>query len=81
MTYQSEHQPPIQHQTHTHYCEQLAAIHAMKRDLRLTDEEYRDTLQRITNYRSSKDMSPLDRERVIGYFTALIVTKGAKQAI
>ena len=43
----------------------------MKRDLNLDDEAYRDLLERTTGKRSSKDMTELERERVIGFFAAL----------
>ena len=57
--------------TKTYYHQQLGAIHKMQRDLNLDDTAYRDLLERTTGHRSSKDMSALERERVIGYFAAL----------
>jgi phage gp16-like protein len=53
------------------YLQQLAAIHELKRDLALTDDTYRATLESITGKRSSRDMNDLERERVIGYLTAM----------
>ena len=57
--------------TKTYYHQQLTAIHVMKRDLNLGETTYRDLLERTTGKRSSKDMSELERERVIGFFAAL----------
>ena len=57
--------------TKTYYHQQLGAIHKMKRDLNLDDTTYRDLLERTTGKRSSKDMSELERERIIGFFAAL----------
>lgn len=43
----------------------------MKRSLKLEDTPYRVLLERTTGKRSSKDMTELERERVIGFFAAL----------
>ncbi len=43
----------------------LARIHCLRRDLNLSDEEYRDLLAAITGQRSAKDLTRAERARVI----------------
>jgi len=44
---------------------QIGAIHAGKRDLKLTDDEYRVLLLRITKKSSTRDMTPAERGLVL----------------
>ena len=46
----------------------LAVIHIVKRELGLSDQEYRDTLQRVTGVRSAKDMDEEGFRRLMRYF-------------
>ena len=46
----------------------LAVIHIVKRELGLSDDEYRDILQRETGVRSAKDMDEKDFRRLMRYF-------------
>ena len=46
----------------------LAVIHIVKRELGLSDQEYRDILQRATGVRSAKDMDEEGFRRLMRYF-------------
>ena len=46
----------------------LAVIHIVKRELGLSDQEYRDILQRVTGVRSAKDMDEEGFRRLMRYF-------------
>lgn len=46
----------------------LAVIHIVKRELGLSDQEYRDILQRVTGVRSAKDMDEAGFRRLMRYF-------------
>ncbi len=46
----------------------LAVIHIVKRELGLSDEEYRDILQRETGVRSAKDLDEKGFRRLMRYF-------------
>jgi len=48
----------------------LAVIHIVKRELGLTDDEYRDILQRETGVRSAKDIDEKGFRRLMRSFTA-----------
>lgn len=43
----------------------LAQIHIAKKELALDDDSYRDVLERVTGARSSKDLSPAQRRKLI----------------
>lgn len=45
-----------------------AVLHVAKKQLALEDEDYRAVLERITGKRSSRDMSPMERGRVLDEF-------------
>ena len=47
----------------------LAVIHIVKKELGLTDDEYRDILQRETGVRSAKDLDEQGFRRLMHYFT------------
>lgn len=49
----------------------LARIHILKKDARLTDDEYRDLLQALTGKRSAADLSFEERARVCTHLTTL----------
>ena len=46
----------------------LAVIHIVKRELGLSDQEYRDILQQATGVRSAKDMDEEGFRRLMRYF-------------
>ena len=46
----------------------LAVIHIVKRELGLSDQEYRDILQRATGVRSARDMDEEGFRRLMCYF-------------
>lgn len=46
----------------------LAVIHIVKRELGLSDQEYRDILQRATGVRSARDMDEEGFRRLMRYF-------------
>ncbi|MBA3006570.1 MAG: DJ-1/PfpI/YhbO family deglycase/protease [Proteobacteria bacterium] len=46
----------------------LALIHIVKRDLHLSDQEYRDILQQVTGVRSAKDLDETAFNRLLRYF-------------
>jgi len=46
----------------------LAVIHIVKRELGLSDQEYRNILQRVTGVRSAKDMDEEGFRRLMRYF-------------
>jgi uncharacterized protein with NAD-binding domain and iron-sulfur cluster len=48
----------------------LAVIHIVKRELALSDDEYRDFLQRETGVRSAKDLDEKGFRRLMRAFTA-----------
>jgi hypothetical protein len=47
----------------------LAVIHIVKKELGLTDNEYRDILERETGVRSAKDLNEQGFARLMRYFT------------
>ena len=47
----------------------LAVIHIVKKELGLSDEDYRDILERETGVRSAKDLDPQSFQRLMRYFT------------
>ena len=49
----------------------LAQIHIAKKDLGLTDPEYRDMLYAVTKKESSKDISDAEAGKVINHFKSL----------
>jgi Bacteriophage Mu, GemA protein len=48
----------------------LAVIHIVKRELGLSDDEYRDILQRETGVRSAKDLDEMGFRRLMRFFAA-----------
>lgn len=48
----------------------LAAIHAAKRDLDMTDDAYRDILWSVARVRSSADLDQAGRSKVLDHFRA-----------
>lgn len=46
----------------------LALIHIVKRELNLSDQEYRDILQQVTDVRSAKDLDEKAFNRLLRYF-------------
>ncbi len=47
----------------------LALIHIVKRELNLSDQEYRDILDQVTGVRSAKDLDEMAFQRLLRYFT------------
>ncbi len=47
----------------------LALIHIVKRELNLSDQEYRDILSQVTGVRSAKDLDEMAFKRLLRYFT------------
>ncbi len=47
----------------------LAVIHIVKKELGLTDDEYRDILQQEAGVRSAKDLDDQGFQRLMHYFT------------
>lgn len=46
----------------------LALIHIVKKELRLSDREYRDTLEKVTGVRSAKDLDEEGFRKLLRYF-------------
>ena len=46
----------------------LAVIHIVKRELSLSDEEYRNILERVAGVRSSKDLTDSQFHKLMRYF-------------
>ncbi len=46
----------------------LAVIHIVKRELSLSDEEYRDVLERVVGVRSSRDLTDSQFHKLMRYF-------------
>ena len=46
----------------------LAVIHIVKKELGLSDDEYRDTLEKITGVRSAKDLDEKHFRKLMNYF-------------
>ena len=46
----------------------LAVIHIVKKELNLSDEQYRDALEKITGVRSSKDLDERGFRKLMNYF-------------
>lgn len=46
----------------------LAVIHIVKKELGLTDDEYRDTLEKVTGVRSAKDLDERGFRKLMNYF-------------
>lgn len=47
----------------------LAVIHITKKELNLSDKEYRDTLEEVTGVRSAKDLNEEGFRKLMRYFT------------
>ena len=60
----------------------LARIHILKKDLNLSDDEYRDLLQTLTGRRSARDLSYEERSRAAAHLEKLVrATKPQKVLI
>ena len=46
----------------------LAVIHIVKKELSLSDEEYRNILERVAGVRSSKDLTDSQFHKLMRYF-------------
>ena len=46
----------------------LAAIHIVKKELNMSDEEYRDILEQVAGVRSSKDLTEEQFQKLMRYF-------------
>ncbi|HCC54262.1 MAG TPA: hypothetical protein DEQ20_04965 [Desulfobulbaceae bacterium] len=46
----------------------LAVIHIVKKELKISEQEYRDTLEKISGVRSAKDLDNSDFQRLMRYF-------------
>lgn len=46
----------------------LAVIHIVKKELGLTDDEYRDALEKVTGVRSAKDLDEQSFRKLMNYF-------------
>ncbi|MGR3178196.1 MAG: phage protein GemA/Gp16 family protein [Candidatus Anammoxibacter sp.] len=46
----------------------LAVIHIVKKELSLSDEEYRNILEQVTGFRSSKDLNDSQFHKLMRYF-------------
>lgn len=46
----------------------LAVIHIVKKELALSDEQYRDTLEKVAGVRSSKDLDERGFRKLMNYF-------------
>ncbi|MGV1097942.1 phage protein GemA/Gp16 family protein [Thiovibrio sp. JS02] len=46
----------------------LAVIHIVKKELNLSDEEYRDSLEKITGVRSAKELDEASFRKLMRYF-------------
>lgn len=47
----------------------LAVIHIVKKELGVSDKEYRDTLEKVAGVRSAKDLDEAGFQRLMRYFT------------
>lgn len=46
----------------------LAVIHIVKKELKISEEDYRDTLEKISGVRSAKDLDNSGFQRLMRYF-------------
>jgi len=46
----------------------LAVIHIVKKELGLSDQQYRDTLEKVTGVRSAKDLDGNNFRKLMNYF-------------
>lgn len=46
----------------------LAAIHIVKKELKLSDQEYRDTLEKMTGVRSAKELDERGFRKLMNFF-------------
>ena len=46
----------------------LAVIHIVKKELQISEEEYRDTMEKVSGVRSAKDLDDLGFQRLMRYF-------------
>ncbi len=46
----------------------LAAIHIVKKELALSDQQYRDILEKVTGVRSAKDLDDKEFRKAMNYF-------------
>ena len=46
----------------------LAVIHIVKKELQINEEEYRDTMEKVSGVRSAKDLDDLGFQRLMRYF-------------
>ena len=47
----------------------LAVIHIVKKELNLSEEQYRDTLEKVTGVRSAKELDDSGFHKLMRYFT------------
>ena len=59
----------------------LAVIHIVKRELGLTDQEYRDILQKNAGVRSAKDLDDNGFRKLMHYFVRSRHYRGSRDAI
>ncbi len=64
--------------TRTHTRNPLAAIHILKTQAGMTDDEYRTMLQTVTGKSSAKDLDAREQRRVFDYFARLGVKSTAR---
>ena len=46
----------------------LAVVHIVKKELGLSDQKYRDTLEKVTGVRSAKDLDERNFRKLMNYF-------------
>ena len=46
----------------------LAVIHIVKKELKVSDQEYRDTMEKVAGVRSAKDLDEPGFQRLMRYF-------------
>lgn len=59
----------------------LAAVHIVKRELGLSDREYRDQLEKITGVRSAKDLDEPGFRRLMNYFVRSRYYRGRQEGM
>ncbi len=59
----------------------LAVIHIVKRELSLSDEEYRNVLERVAGVRSSRDLTDSQFHKLMRYFVRTLNYRATSKGI
>jgi hypothetical protein len=59
----------------------LAVIHIVKKELQVSDQEYRDTMEKVAGVRSAKDLDEPGFQRLMRYFARSTHYRASREGI